>query len=60
MTADTPIGKRALAASTGRGWRRYPDFPASAQTVADRHLSDVPDVEAWYEQHDTTPGRHAT
>lgn len=52
-----------VAASTARGWRRYPDFPAPAQTVADRQLYDVAEVEAWHAQHDPTPGtraKHAT
>lgn len=49
-----------VAASTARGWRRYPDFPSPAQAVADRRLYDVAEVEAWYAQHDPTPGKRAT
>jgi hypothetical protein len=46
-----------VAASTARGWRRYPDVPSPVQTVADRHLCDVAEVEAWHAQHDPTPGK---
>jgi predicted DNA-binding transcriptional regulator AlpA len=49
-----------VAASTARGWRRYANFPAPAQTVADRHLYDVAEVDAWYAQHDPTPGKRAS
>lgn len=57
---DTPLSPASLAASTARGWRRYPDSSAAAQTAADRHLYDVADVDARHVQRDPTPGKRAT